>query len=94
MNNVYIGFLQKSFQRKYFYRANSYINILGSIFSLFIQISVWQALFRKHATVSGVTLYDMVNYVIINMVISSLIWSNAGNKMAEKVRDGSIAAAC
>lgn len=92
MSSVYVEFLKKSFQQRYVYRANSYFYILSSLFTLFIQISIWSALYSKKSVIDGISFKDMVNYVIINMLVLSLTKSNIGNKMANKVRDGSIAA--
>jgi ABC-2 type transport system permease protein len=91
MNNVYIEIIRKAFQQKFAYRANSYINILGAIINLTIQVSLWTALMKNNKIVNGVSFDDMINYIIINTIILSLVQSNIGNKLSQRVRDGSIA---
>lgn len=89
--SMYLEFLKKSFRQRYIYRANSYIFIFSSIFSLFVKVSVWSALIGTGNTVQGISYGDMVSYVIINTLLLSLVYSSIGQKLAAKVQDGSIA---
>ena len=89
--SAYVEFLKKSFRQRYIYRANTYINILSALFKLFVQISIWYALLSKNGSIKGISFQDMVSYVIINMLVLSLIHSNMGSRLAQKVQEGSIA---
>lgn len=88
---IYLEFLKKSFQERYTYRTNSYIFIFSSVFNLFVQISVWYALIGTNNDIEGIGYSDMVSYVIMTMLISSLVRSTIGQKLAGKVQSGSIA---
>jgi len=92
VKSVYFSFMKKAFQQKYIYRSDSYIYIFTSLLSFFVQISIWFALYSGKESVNGITLPDMMNYVIINLIVSSFTRSNMGNRLATKVSDGSIEA--
>jgi len=64
--------------------------MLGSLITIFISINIWLALFKDNISVRGVNISDMINFVVINAVISSLSWASIGRFIAEKVKDGSI----
>lgn len=87
---VYLDFLVKAFKKQYAYRANSYIRMFASFVAIFISINIWQALFRSNAVVNGVTLPDMVTYVIISAFLTAFSSANIGTFIANKVKDGSI----
>ncbi|WP_164821232.1 ABC transporter permease [Paenibacillus koleovorans] len=87
---VFFEFVRKSFQQRFVYRMNSYVAIISTWLGLFIMISVWQALFRGKEAVNGVTFEDILNLVVINTVVGSLLRSRMGQKIGERVADGTI----
>lgn len=88
---IYIAFLRQSFKERFAYRMNSYLMLLSTSIKLLILVSVWSILLKNNIVVKGIDLQNMISYVIIITLIESLTRSNMGFRMAEKVRDGSIA---
>lgn len=91
MLGVYLEIIKKSFQQRAVYKIDSYLSIIGSLITLFIQISLWYALMGNGGSINGISFQDMFNYLIINTVVLALVYSNAGNELAKKVQDGSVA---
>lgn len=87
---VYLEVAKKSFKQRYAYRSNTYIFILTSVFQLFIQISIWSALYGESGSVDGISLIDMMNFIIITTVMDSLVRSRIAERLATKIQDGSI----
>lgn len=87
---LYLEFIKKAFQERFAYRFDFYIRLIGSFLVLFVQISVWQALFRNQADIQGVSLAEMLTYVIIASVVMCVTGSNAAHTIAERVQTGSI----
>ncbi|OPH60012.1 hypothetical protein BC351_19050 [Paenibacillus ferrarius] len=87
---VYLEFIKISFSQKFVYRMNSYISAISSLIKMLILISIWTALFKGQSAISGIQLTDMINFVIVNSIIGSLIYSNIANEIGSKVVDGSI----
>lgn len=87
---VYIEFLKKAFQKQYAYRANTYIRMFGALVGVFISINIWLALYGDTGAVNGISLPDMIDYVILNALIISLSSCSIGTFIANKVKDGSI----
>ncbi|MFK7691257.1 ABC transporter permease [Paenibacillus sp. HJGM_3] len=88
--SVYWTFVVKSFQQRFVYRINSYITILSAWLGLFVLVSAWRALYSGKTAVNGITFEDMINFIVINTLVASLIHSNMGQKIGERVADGSI----
>ncbi len=89
--DIYWEFVKKSFSQKFMYRADSYIQIFGTLVKLFILMSAWTALYQGKTEINGITLADMISFVTINIVVSALTNSRVAEKIAVKVNDGSIA---
>ena len=88
--SVYIEYSIKSFKARCVYRANIYLNIIAKLALLFVMVSIWESLYKTRSSMSGISLSDMISFVIINMLLSSITRSNIANKIAQKVEDGSI----
>ena len=67
------------------------MSIVRHFIAMFIQVSVWQVLFASYSPDNGITVQDMVTYVILGMLISALTRSFIDYRIAERVQDGSIA---
>lgn len=87
---VYVMFAKKAFRQNYIYKSNTYLRIFGAAVSIIVQISIWQALYNGKKTVNGVSLSDMMTYVIINLFLSAVTYSSIANRLAGKVRSGEI----
>lgn len=87
---VYFKFWQMAFKQNYAYKANTYLYIISAIFGLVVQVSIWQALYQSKTIVDSISLSDMMSFVIINIAVSTLTYSSIGNKLADKIKDGSI----
>lgn len=87
---VYLTFLKKSYMQKYEYRANTVINIIGTLISLLVMVSIWTSLYEGNNEIKGITLNDMIIYVSVSALVSTLIYSNIGNIIGRKITDGSI----
>ncbi len=88
---VYLEFVRKSFFERYVYRANSFIYLAGSIIRLMVMVSVWKVLLDSGISPEGVTFVDMMSYVIINMIVTTLISSNMTSRITAKIKTGDIA---
>lgn len=87
---VFLGFVHKAFQERFVYRTNSYITIVSTWLGLFVLVSAWRALYGGKSEVGGVTFDDMMSFIVINTLVASLIRSNMGQRIGERVADGSI----
>lgn len=91
IGGVYLEVIRKNFQTSSIYKANSFIYILTGLLELLVQISIWYALLGSKGTVKGISFPDMVNFVIINLIVNSLVRTSIGDSLAAKITDGSIA---
>jgi ABC-2 type transport system permease protein len=95
MKRVYYEIIKNSFQAQTIYRMNTIIRFFSSLMFIFIQVSIWRALYSNKAVVLAqsltVSLDEMITYVIISTVISVFIYSIAIPKMGQRVQTGDIA---
>ncbi|MCW8965872.1 MAG: ABC-2 family transporter protein [Candidatus Pacearchaeota archaeon] len=90
MFGVYFEVMKRSFQQRFIYKVDSYLNTVGAVITLFIQISLWYALMSKNGSINGINFQSMFDYIIINTIVLALVVSNSGNELAKKVQDGSV----
>lgn len=88
--SLYIEYIKKMFQLKLTYRFSFIISILTEILWVFIQINVWQALFRNRVTINNIDLNDMISYVILTLFISALTDTWVGGELADSINSGEI----
>ena len=88
--SIYFEYIKKMFQLKLTYRLNFILSILTSILWVFIQVNVWQALFHNRISVRGISLDDMISYVILTLFINALTNTNIGEDLASTVNSGDI----
>lgn len=91
ISSVYFEVIKKNFQTCSIYKANSLMYIFTGLLELLVQTSIWYALLGASGTVKGISFSDMVNFVIINLIVNSLVRTSIADSLAEKIRDGSIA---
>lgn len=89
--DLYLDFARKTFRQRMIYKTDMLMKVASQFFGLFVQVSVWQVLLAAQSQGNSVTVQDMVTYVILGMLISSLTDSYIDSRIAERVQDGSIA---
>jgi ABC-2 type transport system permease protein len=75
------------------YRINFIFFILGDILMCFINYFLWKAVFNSGGaeTFMGFSEVDMVSYIFISFLTSTLAYSDGSYAVGEEIRDGSIA---
>jgi ABC-2 type transport system permease protein len=88
---LYADFARKSFRQRLTYRSDAFIGVIGAFVLLSVQVSVWHALYATRSSQDGITLPDMVTYVILGMLMNRLTNSFVQLRIAERMEDGTIA---
>lgn len=84
-----LAFFGCSFRSQMMYRAAALAGVFSAALGLAVQISLWSALIGSGAK-KGVTLREMIAYVVINTVFLTLTRSNIANELGDSIRDGSV----
>ena len=94
MVRVYIEFMKNTLQSNMAYKFNTFLSLFGHMISLFIQVSIWRALFKGAVQVSTntgfVTINEMITYVIISTLMSVVISSDAIGRISSKISSGEV----
>jgi ABC-2 type transport system permease protein len=86
---VYLVQAIKSFRRSMAYRAEVWLQIVGNVLFLFIEVSVWNALLGS-SVINGIGIEDMVTYAVLNMALSIVMMTQVHNPVDESLKSGGI----
>ena len=82
---VYLGI-----KSKFVYRIGVLLNTLGVIIEFLGRIMVWLSLLASGMRFNT-TLSEMVTFMVLGILLDRIVSSSAGNVIAHRIRDGSIA---
>lgn len=88
---LYLDFATKAFRQRLAYRTDVLMGVARSFLILFVQVTVWRALLAARPAANGITMQDMVTYIIVGMMLNSLSRSRVDLRIAQRMEDGSIA---
>lgn len=90
---IYIPFINAGLQEAVTYRANWFFQVIGHILGCFVSYFVWNAVFLSGGTdnMNGFTMPQMVVYIFLMFLTTTLISSGGTYDIGEEIRDGSIA---
>lgn len=87
---TFLAFFGTSLRKNLAYRSEVWFSILLGLFAILIQAAIWRALLGDGA-VRGITVEDMITYVIITTVISAISLHRLMDAVDERLRSGDIA---
>lgn len=87
---TFLAHLGTSFRKNLAYRSEVWLSIIFGLLAIVIQAAIWRALLADGA-VEGITVNDMVTYVIITTVISTISLHRLITDVDERLRSGDIA---
>ncbi|MGZ4134374.1 MAG: ABC transporter permease [Tumebacillaceae bacterium] len=73
------------------YSAWFWASMVSSLFRLLIVYFFWHAVYANRTTLSGLSLDTMITYLVVAMMLGTFFFAGAGTKLAEYIRDGSVA---
>lgn len=82
--NTFAAFVRIAFKSNFAYRSSVLMGFLGSIFSIIVQIAIWQYVFRKDTAMS---LY-MTAYVVLSQFIRIMHKNDISSKIGYNVASG------
>ncbi len=90
---IYLPFTLNALKRQMAYKGAFYLFILVSLFSSFISYYLWKAIYTSsdQATLGGLTQEEMVVYVFMVYVTSSIVMSSISKYVSEDVVKGTVA---
>lgn len=84
---LYLMLIKNKFLSNFAYRVDLYLRIIFQIIVLFIQIPLWRAVLGQDSA----EYREMITYVIISTLISSVTASGVIEKINQKIRTGEVA---
>lgn len=89
---VYMPFLENQFKRNLAYKGSFYLFILCSLFGPFISYYLWMAIYGSAmgSVLGGFTQAEMVVYVFMTYVTSSLVKIDISDEISDDVMEGTV----
>ena len=89
---IYMPFVNAGMQETTTYRANWIFLMLGNVLGCFVSYFIWKAVFVSGTdnSLNGFTMPQMVVYIFLMFLTSTLISSGGTYDIGEEIRDGSI----
>ena len=84
---LYLMLIKNKFSSNFAYRVDLYLRIIFQIIVLFIQIPLWRAVLGENT----VEYKEMITYVVISTLISSITATGVIEKINQKIRTGELA---
>ena len=90
---IYLPFTLNEIKRCFAYRASFYLFILCSLFGSFISYYLWMAIYESSSSpvLGGLTKNEMIVYVFMNYVTTSLVTISIAENVSEDVVKGTVA---
>jgi len=92
---IYLKFFKNAFHSRWAYKFDAVFRCIGSLIEVFVQISVWTALYYFTNTEAigseAIGLQDMISYAIISTGISILAGNSVIYTVDNKIKTGEIA---
>lgn len=85
----YIQIFRKTISTSFVYRSNLYMPILAYGVFVFLQFSLWSAVFALNKP-EGTTLSQMMTYIFIGMMIRFLTTASPSEQLSLDIREGKI----
>ena len=86
----YIEFMKKSFINNMAFRSNYFFGLLNTIILIFVNISIWQALYGGQDEINGISFAMVVTNFVIGLSFSNALSVN-DFMIASRVHNGQIA---
>jgi ABC-2 type transport system permease protein len=88
---LFMALLRLSFLKTFQYRGYVFINLISTGIQVFVQISLWLALFTANSVVQETTLNDMINYLALTGLLALTKLEGPGQLLSQRIINGSIA---
>lgn len=90
--NIYLPFINAGLQESITYKVNWFFMIVGNIAGCFVSYFIWNAVFlsSENGNLNGFTMPQMVVYIFVMFLTTTLTYSDSTYGIGEEIRDGSI----
>lgn len=87
---IYSIFSENEFKRNIAYKGSFYLFVLCSMFSVFINFYLWMAIYSDNQVINGMTKNEMIVYVFMSFIISTIVMIDISDNMTNDVIKGDI----
>ncbi len=86
---AYVEFAKKAFQINITYRSDYIAGVVNAIIMIFVNISIWKAIYEEEQTIDGVQFKILITYLVLSFLMQC-IYVMDEYYIEGKVRSGSI----
>lgn len=86
---AYVEFAKKAFQNNITYRADYIAGVINAIIMIFVNISIWKAIYEDEQVIAGVQFKILITYVVLAFLMQC-IYGMDEYHIENKVKSGAI----
>ncbi|HEY0828009.1 MAG TPA: ABC-2 family transporter protein [Bacilli bacterium] len=86
---VYLEFAKKSFQNNMVYRMDYFAGVINAIVMIFVNISIWKAIYEEEEILEGVQFKILATYIVLSFLMQ-IVYMMDEYFIEAKVRSGLI----
>lgn len=88
--NKYLSIVNASWQRALTYRFTVLSYRVGEIGEIIVLILMWSAIYAGQSTISGMTLQEMITYILVGNFITAVVRNFLSGVVARDIKDGKL----
>jgi ABC-2 type transport system permease protein len=88
---AYVFLARNAFVTAVSFRLRTLLFLFSAVIQILVQVFLWRALFASGGAQDGITLRDMISYLILSSLLRPLYGMRVGERLATGIYDGSIA---
>lgn len=89
--NKYFIYMLSAVKCELYYKVNIVGMVLTSMFTLLIQVKLWQAIYSDNTTLSGITYSGVFVYLVVGMIFRKFIGNGIDDAISDDFESGKIA---
>jgi len=90
LSTAYIEYAKRAFNKSLIYRVDSLAGIISTVVIIFVNISIWRAIYNEEEILAGTQLKLTITYIALSFLIQS-IFAMDDTFVAQRVGSGEIA---
>jgi ABC-2 type transport system permease protein len=86
----YLTIIKITIERALTFRLNILAYRLGNTVEIVMLVILWSLLYREHSSISGLTLPEMISYILIGNLITTIVRNFLSEIVARDIKDGTL----
>lgn len=87
----YVKYIRIAIKKEFYYKTNMFGLILTTLFALFIQVKLWEAIYAGNESLNGILYSNMFLYIVIGIILRKFLGCGIDETVSTSFQSGNIA---